>query len=94
MLGLGETDAEIEASLGDLRDAGVDAVTIGQYLQPNPRCAPVERWVEPAEFEAWEARAHALGFATVASGPLVRSSYRAGELALQGVLRERGGGVD
>lgn len=90
MLGLGETDDEILASLEDLREAGVDAVTLGQYLQPSPRCMPVERYVEPAEFEAWEAKARTLGFAMVASGPLVRSSYRAGELALEGLLRSRG----
>jgi lipoyl synthase len=91
MLGLGESDEEILASLEDLREAGVDAVTLGQYLQPNPRCMPVERYVEPSEFEGWDAKARELGFAMVASGPLVRSSYRAGELALEGILRERSG---
>ncbi len=89
MLGLGEGEDEVLASLQDLRSVGVDAVTLGQYLQPNPRCMAVERYVEPAEFEAWEARARALGFSMVASGPLVRSSYRAGELALQVLLEER-----
>jgi lipoic acid synthetase len=92
MLGLGETDDEVFASLRDLRRVGVDAVTLGQYLQPSPRCMPVERYVEPAEFEAWEVRARELGFRMVASGPLVRSSYRAGELALEGLIEERGSG--
>ncbi len=92
MLGLGETDDEVLASLRDLRRVGVDAVTLGQYLQPSPRCMPVERYVEPAEFEAWEVRARELGFRMVASGPLVRSSYRAGELALEGLIEERGSG--
>jgi len=87
MLGLGESDDEIRQSLVDLRAVGVDAVTMGQYLQPNPRCMPVERYVEPTEFAAWDAEARGLGFAMVASGPLVRSSYRAGELALEGLLR-------
>jgi len=84
MLGMGETADEVREALRDLRVAGVDAVTLGQYLQPSPRCVPVERYVEPAEFEAWEAEARSMGFAMVASGPLVRSSYRAGELALEG----------
>ncbi len=92
MVGLGESDAEVLASLADLRAVGCDAVTIGQYLQPNPRCMPVERYVEPSEFEAWERHARELGFAMVASGPLVRSSYRAGELALEGLLEDRSSG--
>ncbi len=92
MLGMGETDDEIRASLQDLRAVGVDAVTLGQYLQPKPRCMPVERYVEPGEFEAWDVEARALGFAMVASGPLVRSSYRAGELALEELLKEHGEG--
>jgi len=92
MLGLGESDDEIRQSLEDLRAVGVDAVTLGQYLQPNPRCMVVERYVEPAEFDAWDAEARGLGFAMVASGPLVRSSYRAGELALEGLLRGRSSG--
>lgn len=89
MLGLGERDDEVLAALQDLRSAGVDAVTLGQYLQPNPRCMAVERYVDPAEFEAWDAQARALGFSMVASGPLVRSSYRAGELAMDVLLQDR-----
>jgi lipoic acid synthetase len=81
MLGLGETGAELERALADLRDAGVSLLTLGQYLQPSPGHLPVERWVPPEEFDAWAARARALGFREVAAGPLVRSSYHAERLA-------------
>jgi lipoyl synthase len=77
MLGLGETDAEIEATLGDLRAAGVDLVTLGQYLRPTLNHLPVERFVTPAEFDRYRERALARGFLECVSGPLVRSSYRA-----------------
>ena len=77
MLGLGETDAEILAALGDLRRAGCDLLTLGQYLAPSPGHAPVERFVPPEEFEHWRTVAAGLGFAAVAAGPVVRSSYRA-----------------
>ena len=77
MLGLGETDAEIEATLRDLRTAGVDLVTLGQYLRPTLHHLPVERFVAPAEFDAYRRRALALGFTECVAGPLVRSSYRA-----------------
>ncbi len=77
MLGLGETDAEIAATLGDLRAAGCRQVTLGQYLAPTPAHAPVERYVTPAAFAAWADTARAMGFDDVAAGPLVRSSYRA-----------------
>lgn len=80
MVGMGETDAEIEAALADLRAAGCRMVTIGQYLAPTRGHAPVERFVEPALFEVYAGMARRLGFAYVASGPLVRSSYRAEEL--------------
>lgn len=79
MVGIGETDAEVEATLVDLRDAGVDIVTLGQYLRPTPKHAPVDRYVPPATFEQFGARAKELGFAFAASGPLVRSSYHAAE---------------
>jgi lipoyl synthase len=82
MLGLGETDAEVEAAMRDLRDIGVDIVTFGQYLRPTPAHLPVARWVAPEEFAAYRARGLALGFLEVVSGPLVRSSYRA-ERALE-----------
>ncbi len=81
MLGLGETDAELEQSLEDLRAAGCQALTLGQYLAPSCGHAPVARFYKPEEFKRWGARARELGFAQVAAGPLVRSSYRAGEMA-------------
>ena len=81
MLGLGERDDEIAAALEDLRAASVSLLTIGQYLRPSAGHLPVERFVPPAEFEAWAERARALGFSDVASGPLVRSSYQAEKLA-------------
>lgn len=81
MLGLGETDAEIRAALDDLRAAGVALLTLGQYLQPTRRHLPVARWVRPEEFAAYRRWGLAAGFRDVAAGPLVRSSYRADELA-------------
>ncbi|MEE9607853.1 MAG: lipoyl synthase [Myxococcota bacterium] len=76
MLGLGEWDSEVAAALADLRTAGVSLLTLRQYLQPSPAHLPVARYVPPAEFDAWAQRARELGFAEVAAGPLVRSSYR------------------
>ncbi|MFP5383316.1 MAG: lipoyl synthase [Gammaproteobacteria bacterium] len=77
MVGLGETDEEILAVMHDLRAHAVDGITIGQYLQPSKQHAPVKRFVEPAQFEAWARVAEELGFTAIASGPLVRSSYHA-----------------
>lgn len=77
MLGLGETDAEILATLDDLRAIGVDIVTLGQYLQPTKNHLPVQRWVTPDEFNRYRDIGLAKGFMEVPSGPLVRSSYRA-----------------
>ena len=77
MLGLGETDEEIHATLSDLRAAAVDIVTLGQYLRPTANHLPVERFVTPAEFDAYRRHALELGFLECVSGPLVRSSYRA-----------------
>jgi lipoic acid synthetase len=77
MLGIGETDEEVRVALGDLRARGVQILTLGQYLQPSPKHLPVERWVTPAEFDRWRDEALAMGFRSVASGPLVRSSYYA-----------------
>jgi lipoic acid synthetase len=77
MLGLGETDEEIATTLGDLRAAQVDIVTLGQYLRPTLNHLPVERFVTPAEFDRYREQALALGFLECVSGPLVRSSYRA-----------------
>jgi lipoic acid synthetase len=86
MVGIGETDQEVLQALGDLRAAGVDVVTIGQYLRPTPRHAPVDRFVEPARFDAFAREGRAMGFAFVASGPLVRSSYKAAEVFLASAL--------
>jgi lipoic acid synthetase len=80
MVGLGETRAEIEAVFGDLRGAGVDAVTIGQYLQPTTKHLPVAEFVRPEAFGRLEALAKRLGFTAALCGPFVRSSYNAAEL--------------
>ena len=80
ILGLGETRAEISAAMVDLHDAGTEILTITQYLRPSPRHHPVDRWVRPEEFVELADEGRALGFAGVLSGPLVRSSYRAGRL--------------
>ena len=77
MLGLGETDDEIAAALDDLRQAGVDVVTFGQYLRPTPNHLPVERYVTPEQFERYREQGLERGFLEVVAGPLVRSSYRA-----------------
>jgi len=81
MLGLGEKDGEVESLLADLRRAGVALVTIGQYLKPAKECLDVVEYVEPGRFEAAARQARAMGFAGVAAGPFVRSSYQAAELA-------------
>ncbi len=77
MLGLGETEDEIDAVLDDLVAIGCEILTLGQYLQPTPQHLPVERWVHPDEFRAWKQRGEAKGLRHVESGPLVRSSYHA-----------------
>ena len=83
ILGMGETREEVSAALRDLHDAGTELITITQYLRPSPRHHPVERWVKPEEFIELKAEAEQIGFAGVMSGPLVRSSYRAGRLYRQ-----------
>ncbi|MDD8026992.1 MAG: lipoyl synthase [Acidobacteriota bacterium] len=80
MIGLGETGDDLARTMADLRAAGCELLTIGQYLQPSKRHAPVARYCEPAEFESLRREALGLGFAGVESGPLVRSSYRAHKL--------------
>jgi lipoic acid synthetase len=80
ILGMGEERSEITQALQDLHDAGTDIITITQYLRPSPRHHPVERWVKPEEFVEMAREAEEMGFLGVLSGPLVRSSYRAGRL--------------
>ena len=80
MVGIGESDDEIEQTLTDLRQVGCDIVTIGQYLQPTAEHAPIDRFVTPEQFEQLAELAYDLGFAGVASGPFVRSSYHAAEV--------------
>jgi lipoic acid synthetase len=79
IVGLGETNEEVVETMRDLRGHGVDVVTIGQYLQPSSRHAQIDRWVHPDEFRWFREQGEALGFGSVFSGPLVRSSYRADE---------------
>jgi lipoyl synthase len=83
ILGMGETRAEVSVTLSDLYAAGARIITITQYLRPSPRHHPVDRWIRPEEFVALKAEAEQIGFAGVMSGPLVRSSYRAGRLYRQ-----------
>jgi lipoic acid synthetase len=87
ILGLGEDRAEISAAMQDLHDAGCELLTITQYLRPSPRHHPVTRWVKPEEFVELAQEAEDIGFAGVLSGPLVRSSYRAGRLYAQAIAR-------
>ena len=80
MLGLGESKDEVMRALEDLHKAGCEHLTLGQYLAPSKAHLPVERFLTPEEFSAWEQKAEKLGFKAALCGPLVRSSYRAGEL--------------
>ncbi len=89
MLGLGETERQVKETLKDLREAGVDLLTVGQYLAPSAKHHPVLRYPDPAEYDMWTQYALDLGFAGAACGPLVRSSYRAGALYRQAVLRAK-----
>jgi lipoic acid synthetase len=84
MVGLGESRSEVSRTLGDLRAAGVDVVTVGQYLQPHARRLPIERYYTPAEFEEIRREGEGLGFLRVESGPLVRSSYHARRAVMAG----------
>ncbi|MET9343622.1 lipoyl synthase [Nonomuraea sp. NPDC003804] len=85
ILGMGEEREEVIQAMRDLHEAGCDLLTITQYLRPTPRHHPVDRWVKPEEFVELQAEAEAIGFAGVMSGPLVRSSYRAGRLYQQAI---------
>lgn len=89
MLGLGETHDEALEAMQLLRAAGVDFLTLGQYLRPSENHAPVREYVEPARFADLQVRGEKMGFRYVASGPLVRSSYRAGEYFFERLVRER-----
>jgi lipoic acid synthetase len=86
ILGMGETREEISQTMRDLYEAGCDLLTITQYLRPSPRHHPVDRWVKPEEFTQLQQEATEIGFVGVMSGPLVRSSYRAGRLYQQAVV--------
>lgn len=89
MLGLGETDKQVEQTLKDLRAVGVDCLTLGQYMQPTKRHLKVIEYVTPEKFKHWEDRGNELGFLYTASGPLVRSSYKAGEFFITSILKNR-----
>ena len=89
MVGLGETDDEITEALQLLKDAGVDLVTIGQYLAPSPKHLAVDRFPEPERYDEWSKQIEEMGFLGWACGPLVRSSYKAGELLAKASARLR-----
>ncbi|KAL8959124.1 MAG: hypothetical protein Q9193_003961 [Seirophora villosa] len=91
MLGLGETDDQLWEMLRELRKVDTDVVTFGQYMQPTKRHMPVHTYVTPAVFETWRQRALDMGFLYCASGPLVRSSYKAGEAFIENVIKKRKG---
>jgi len=86
MVGLGETEEEVVLAMAHLRRAGVDFLTVGQYLRPSSRNLPVIEYVKPSQFERYRALGKGLGFRYVASGPLVRSSYRAGEFFIHSAI--------
>jgi len=88
ILGMGETREEISQALKDLHKAGCDLITITQYLRPSPKHHPIERWVKPEEFVELSSEATEIGFSGVMSGPLVRSSYRAGRLYKQALEKK------
>ena len=89
MLGLGETDEEVMQTLKDLRSVNCDVVTFGQYLQPTKTKLKVVDYITPEKFQEWQTIAEAMGFLYVASGPLVRSSYRAGEFFMKGMIEKK-----
>jgi lipoyl synthase len=87
MVGCGEDEAEVLEAMAKLREADVDVLTVGQYLRPTPKHAELVRYVDPEEFERYRVEGERMGFKHVSSGPLVRSSYRAAEAFLKGILR-------
>ena len=94
MVGMGESIGEVEETMDDLRSVGVDFLTIGQYLQPTRKHHPVVEYVPPEQFESYRETGLAKGFAYVASGPLVRSSYRAGEFFITHIIEASAGSAD
>lgn len=91
MLGCGETDEEVQQTLEELRKIDVDCVTLGQYMRPTKRHMKVHEYVTPEKFKHWETKGMEMGFKYVASGPLVRSSYKAGEFYIGNILKGRKG---
>jgi lipoic acid synthetase len=91
MLGCGETDDEVQHALEELRKANVDCVTLGQYMRPTKRHMKVHEYVTPEKFKYWEDKGMEMGFKYVASGPLVRSSYKAGEFYISNILKKQKG---
>lgn len=89
MVGFGETNEEVVQTMKDLRDVGVDCLTLGQYMQPTKGHAKVKEFVHPDRFKEWEVLGGELGFAYTASGPLVRSSYKAGEYFIENLLKQK-----
>jgi lipoic acid synthetase len=94
MVGCGEAPDQVTRAMERLREADVDVLTIGQYLRPSKKHAPVVRYVTPEEFESFREAGEAMGFRYVASGPLVRSSYRAAEASLKGILSGEAAGYE
>ncbi len=93
MLGLGETDEEILQAMKDLKSVGCDVITFGQYLQPSPRHLKVIEYITPEKFQHWQKVAEEMNFLYCASGPLVRSSYKAGEFFMKGVIEKKRGQI-
>ena len=89
MMGLGETDEDMRQTLVDLRNVDVNVVTFGQYLQPTKKHLAVKEYISPQKFDEWRLEAEQMGFTYVASGPLVRSSYKAGEFFLKNYIKEK-----
>jgi lipoic acid synthetase len=89
MLGLGESEEEVMQTAKDLRSVDVDIITLGQYLQPTIHHLPVKEYLYPERFHSYKKSIEELGFAYVVAGPLVRSSYRAGELFIENLVRKR-----
>jgi len=89
MLGFGESDDQIKRTLDDLRDIDVDCLTLGQYIQPTKRQIKVVEYVTPEKFQFWQEYGTKLGFAYVASGPLVRSSFKAGEFYIKNLVKNK-----